>query len=693
MARGQEARSAGHFAEALNAFKHAASVAHAAGDTRTEALALHRAAGCQIRLFRYSDALASATAARDLSLRINDSSLAGTAANNRATIYQQVGDFALAANAAEEAVRLLEKSGRGDYLASALLNYGEVLTQLGDTSRSIVVLQRALTMAHSAKSAAVEALVDDHLGDISIEARRYDAADKALREALRLHLELKDRDAAAVTRATLAALAYWQGKSAYALQLLDASVATRSVNLSMLPPYWAEHERGRILLALGRKPEALTEFRHAVAAAQMWRRSSLPGDTTSTRTAVALHEVYSDYITLAAELSIATHNPALARSALAVLMEDRAASLREQMIATLQRQMTLPPRYFELLSQLQEAQAAVTLGANSKDVAATKVKLDRIRLDLTELENSVGFRQRAQTARSASEASSVAGVQERLRPTEVLLSFSLGAEQSFLWAVTTDSVHIYRLPGADKLNHDAHDFSRAVQNGGSVQSGLALADELFGQLQPAVAHRPDWLVAGDGALLDSLPFSCLPDVTGSDRMQPLAVAHTIRSIPSELMLTDGRTPQPRPSFIGVADPIYNLADVRRVGSAPFVSVRKISTRVTLARLAGSEHEVRSAAALTGFGSIGILSGSASTIQNLRVALETPPEVLHFAVHVVSPQGSNGTASPDEAALALSLTDENIPELLTKETIATFHVPGTLVVLSGCASQQGEVLPS
>jgi CHAT domain-containing protein len=45
----------------------------------------------------------------------------------------------------------------------------------------------------------------------------------------------------------------------------------------------------------------------------------------------------------------------------------------------------------------------------------------------------------------------------------------------------------------------------------------------------------------------------------------------------------------------------------------------------------------------------------------------------------------------QAALALSLK-EGIPELLTPEAIATYHVPGSLIVLSGCSSGQGKKLP-
>ena len=62
-------------------------------------------------------------------------------------------------------------------------------------------------------------------------------------------------------------------------------------------------------------------------------------------------------------------------------------------------------------------------------------------------------------------------------------------------------------------------------------------------------------------------------------------------------------------------------------------------------------------------------------------------MLHFAVHVVSPPDR-----PQEAALALSLKN-GVPELLTPEAIATFRLPGTLVVLSGCSSNQGQAVPS
>jgi CHAT domain-containing protein len=38
-------------------------------------------------------------------------------------------------------------------------------------------------------------------------------------------------------------------------------------------------------------------------------------------------------------------------------------------------------------------------------------------------------------------------------------------------------------------------------------------------------------------------------------------------------------------------------------------------------------------------------------------------------------------------------NQRAPELLTREAIAEYRVPGSLVVMSGCSSQRGETLPS
>ena len=145
---------------------------------------------------------------------------------------------------------------------------------------------------------------------------------------------------------------------------------------------------------------------------------------------------------------------------------------------------------------------------------------------------------------------------------------------------------------------------------------------------------------------------------------------------------------PAQRFVGVADPIYNRADSRLNHKQGWDAPPVEASSVTLARLAGSGQEVRNSAKQSGLQNQQVLDGPQASAETLRKVLDSPPELLHFAVHVVSPPNR-----PQEAALALSLKKGGVPELLTPEAIATFRLPGTLVVLSGCSSSQGEPVPS
>ncbi len=256
-----------------------------------------------------------------------------------------------------------------------------------------------------------------------------------------------------------------------------------------------------------------------------------------------------------------------------------------------------------------------------------------------------------------------------------------------MWTVTGNRVNLDELAPKDEIETRARELADAVRNRRDVgPPAAALSQVLFGKLRNYVWQKSEWLITGDGALLSETPFSTLQDIS-SLRKEPLIANHTIRSLPTELLLLQPNAPLEN-RFVGVADPIYNLADSRRHRNMTLVEASSTEPTVPLGRLVGSDQEIRTAAKQSGMPDTQLLLGAASTGQELRNALAKPPGVLHFAVHVVSPAGQ-----PEQAALALSLTKENIPELLTPEGIAALHVPGCLVVLSGCSSGQGRPVPS
>jgi CHAT domain-containing protein len=694
MSEGRKARSQGQFVRAIRYFEQAAGLANAARDDARQAESLVSVSASQIRLFQYSAALRSATAARVSAIGAHSAKWEGAAANNLSTVYSQLGDWESASKEAEEAVACLKASSNEAYLARALLNQADIEADraigIGAAGKSNFARTKALydqgiAAARKARQPGLEATIRDDLGISLLLAGDTSSAEQPLRTAYSLATEAHDQELIPFIKEHLAELALRRKQYDSALKLVDEAFSSASLSFKTTPQYYPLHVRGEILLALNRKTEALSQFRKAVHSANDWRQGALPGDVTNTRTVVTLHAVYLDFAQLAAKLSLETHNPALAEEALGALADNRGASLREQIASDLSRDLRLPASYFELLSELQSTQARVTLGQSGE---MDNEKLRDIRIQLSDIENKAGLNLRNIPQRNETNLhkNSLRDIQTRLSDDEVLLSFSLSAGDSFLWAVTTDKVQLYELAGTKNIADTATRFAEAVRDGHDTSAaGQGLSRELFGQLPVSIRNKKGWLVTGDGELLDAFPFSALPDP--GDTTVPIVKSHAIRLLPSELLLLAQKAKQPKPEFLGIGDPIYNLADSRRTAHIRPVQATQARASVALARLPGSEREIRSSARLSGMPESQILMGAQANGAALRTALMTHPAIVHFAVHVVSPEGQ-----PQDAALALSLNHDDIPELLTREVIAEYRVPGSLVVLSGCFSEQGRILP-
>jgi CHAT domain-containing protein len=83
----------------------------------------------------------------------------------------------------------------------------------------------------------------------------------------------------------------------------------------------------------------------------------------------------------------------------------------------------------------------------------------------------------------------------------------------------------------------------------------------------------------------------------------------------------------------------------------------------------------------------LLEGASASRSEIAAQLDRHPDVLHFATHFVpsadrEPQGM----------IALSLTGRGVAETLQPAEIALWRTGAQLVVLSGCNSAEGAVLP-
>jgi CHAT domain-containing protein len=697
IAKGKELRHAGKLTEALLEYSRALTLARQDHNVAQTIRILMLIASADTMSFQYQGALSAAKEAFELARAAGNNQLAGGASGAVSSIYFSLGDFQTAEVEGRRAIELLRLAPPNEpntrqFMVRALQLVATLCSMQGRASESENLFQQAIPIAQQLNDRPLEASLWDFRGVVLLRDNQLSAAERSLQTALAIRESLHDNDTLPYSKEHLAELELKRESPnyAYALKMADEALSSRSPFFIESPQYYPLHIRAQILLRSGERPKALVEFRHAVSAAETWRQGALPGDTTNTQTVVLLHEVYQDFAQLAAQISLETNNAALRDEALEVLASNRAASLREQLKRVLATDAKIPDSYFEKLSALQAAQARVTLGKNNK---TDQMELARLRTDIGEFENKLAVQNGKNYFSNEKNLrkNSLRDIRKRLGRDELLLSLSLGETKSYLWAVTGDQVNLYQIEGRAQLENEAAQLTQTVRAGKTInmnEVGQSFSQSLFGALPQRLLNKPSWIVVADGALLNGVPFAVLPEPPHYGTGRLLAEKHSVRLLPSELLLLSPSAKPPLPRFVGVADPIYNRADSRLKHEQGWDTAPVEASSVTLARLAGSSQEVRSSAKESGLPDQQILDGPQASAQNLRPALASPPELLHFAVHVVSPPNR-----PQEAALALSLNKDGVPELLTPEAIATFRLPGTLVVLSGCSSGQGKTFPS
>jgi hypothetical protein len=670
----------------------------------------------------YLDAKAWAEKARDrAALGAIDADLA--------SVYEQTGDFDSALSAAREA-RAIAPSG-AYYRPQVLFLLGRLLSN----SDSIPLYRDGIEAARRAAPATdpnhvLEAYGWDLLCQALVQSDDLNGADAAEQNSLALRLKSDRRDLA---------FSDWLSGGIRLRQaeqspegpardrlLVEAEDFTRQATLQnrQPPAYHLAYQQGRILLAQHRTRQALEALEQAVIEGQRWRLGLVPTLSTIDGAAASLQiRIFDSFIETAADYGLRTGQKRWIEESLEAAELNRAVNLRE----SAQKVPALSPEYREVLAHVEaEETRLLRTGASASPLA------DRLRLELTELEAKTGLRFSSNIAENFPSHASLIHFQQSLGDSGILLSFALGERESFLWAVTRNSLNVYRLPPKGEIVSTVREFRHAVESDGSARGdrpntevrpgfealGEQLYHTLFGQLRPAEASKTGWQISAESALLE-VPFAALvvdqivdpqildreqhklvhPYKPWSGRNVFLAEKHSLQVKAGALL--PGKYSLPSSSgFVSVGDPIYNLADPRVstraayswAGSSWFLAGFGTPDG-QLNRLPGTRPEVELSAAAWQASSTQkagpaptVLEGSAATRQRLFEAISPAPAVIHLATHALTaPAGG-------EAFLALTLGPDGRPEMLGANEIRTLDVPGSVVVMTGCATAPSQVRP-
>ena len=299
----------------------------------------------------------------------------------------------------------------------------------------------------------------------------------------------------------------------------------------------------------------------------------------------------------------------------------------------------------------------------------------------------------------------------------ILLEFSLGEKESYLWLIgKTEITHVV-LPPQDELENriekirqtfdarqmlqdeDVENYRKRAAEAETVfnRETRLLSDELFGQIADKLIDKR-LIIVPDGKLA-LLPISALP-FPNSD--EPFILRNEIVYQPSASLLNilpkiQNRNHQLSKDLLVFADPVFNDSDTRlteKIADDSFVSsvinlrdFRLMDANGKIPRLFATQQEADSIAEAVGKSRTEIASGFAASRDKVLNSAISDYRILHFATH-----GLIDVERPEISSIVLSQFDENGQKregFLRLQDIYALDLSSDLVVLSACQSGVGK----
>jgi CHAT domain-containing protein/Tfp pilus assembly protein PilF len=283
----------------------------------------------------------------------------------------------------------------------------------------------------------------------------------------------------------------------------------------------------------------------------------------------------------------------------------------------------------------------------------------------------------------------------------VLLEYSLGADRSYVWAITRGGLASYELPSQQVITKAAQKVYALLANAPSsdTEGKLNLAAHELSDLilSPAASqlNRPRIIVVADGAL-NYIPFQLLP--APNSAAEQLVASHEIINAPSASVLGQLRqeTSQRRRAtnvLAAFGDPVFpsNFAQQgNRVNTAQVA--REIQPTgdsldtASFEQLFFAKLELANLRGVAGDRTL-LATRFDATPEKLRNTDLTRYAILHLATHgILDPK------RPERSGLVLStINSQGQPQngFVGLQDIYSLHAPVDLVVLSACRTGLGK----
>jgi CHAT domain-containing protein len=569
------------------------------------------------------------------------------------------------------------------------------------------------------------AQTSEYMGRVYQAMGEYTVALRHLQTALDIYTRDVNPKEAAQVHGLLGQIYQQQGQLERARQSYRQALATfrnLSDRVNQAALYYA---LGRLESRSGNYDAAEDYLRQSIEVTENMRRVSTSRDLTAAFSAT-VHERYESYIECLMRKDRAEPARGLGAHAFETSERARARSLAEMLNAThttlvpgLDPQLAEQERLLRLSLKVKEDDKVALLGSRYKEreLAALETELARLEAEYQRVNETIRARYPSYEQLARPVAWDLRRIQEQVVADDqtVLLEYSLGAEKSYVWAVTRDRMASYELPAQAAIDGAAQKvYELLASRPGAAETGDELtraAEELSRMvLSPVAAHlnKQRIIVVADGAL-NYIPFQLLP--SPSDGREQLVAGYEVVNAPSasilgQLRQETARRQAPAKILAAFGDPVFasNYAQRKDAGEE-LDSAQALDREHLRYDLRGIEidgdsfdpalirplffarDELANLRGVAPSGETFVAADFDATRARLESADLTNFAILHFATH-----GFLDPARPENSGLMLSTVDRQGQAqdgLVRLQDIYNLHAPVDLVVLSACRTALGK----
>ncbi len=650
--------------------------------------------------------------------------------NGIGRIYLDYGNWKLSLDYREKALSLFQKGGN-NFGVTATLSRIAILTSLISPQNKELVMKKfwiARDFANSVHDDHYRAYVSAEIGSYCFRIHDYENAIGNYRNAFRYFESINDKRVIADISGKLSQVFASQGKVKLARQslikalLLNGQIADRfgeAQNLAYL---------SNLDVFDGNRVDALKNIKRSLELTESLY-SDVPNSNLQSTYLSGVYDRYELLIMLLIQSSKGMPEADFAVQGLQVSERSRSRSLLETLrLSEANFLKDAVPESIgeekELLGKLNARKTKLTelLNSNSGTDEVEKVD-DEIRELQRGLEDTKAQLKQDSPIYSAiknPEPFDVSEFQSKvLDENSVLMEFSLGAEESYLWVVGKAGVDAYVLPSRERIEgrverlrgllkaremrvgEGSEGYQKRVADA-EVEYGREarkLSDELLGQAADKIVGKR-LIVVADGKL-QYFPLGSLP-MPNAESDEPILLTNEVVYEPSASALkiiqsSPAAAKPPQKDLLVFADPVFSKDDDRLTGldttktdlTSAFLGLFRSGESIDkLPRLPASNEEAQAISNVIGVSRSTVRSGFEANRDAALSTDITDYKILHFATHGVVDE-----KRPELSGIVLSMYGQdgkrNDGGFIRLQDVYGMNLNADLVVLSACDTGVGK----